>query len=67
MLLEKEVVFYEDLEHISGKRIKDIKKEQAEAAKTDAETTQDSESKPVNCPATDNTSENTASPETVQA
>ena len=67
MLLEKEVVFSEDLEHIFGKRIKDIKKEQAEAAKTDAETPQDAESKPVNCPATDNTSENNAMTETVQA
>ena len=32
LLLEKEVVFSEDLERIFGKRIKDIKREQAEAA-----------------------------------
>lgn len=31
LLLEKEVVFSEDLEHIFGKRIKDVKREQEEA------------------------------------
>ena len=33
MLLEKEVVFSDDVERIFGKRIKDIKREQAEAEK----------------------------------
>lgn len=37
LLLEKEVVFAEDLERIFGKRLKDIKKEQAEAAAKAAE------------------------------
>ena len=36
LLLEKEVVFAEDLENIFGKRIKDIKREQQEAQKTHA-------------------------------
>ena len=67
MLLEKEVVFSEDLEHIFGKRIKDIKKEQAEAAKTDAESPQNAESTQDKSPTADNTSENNAMAETVQA
>ena len=34
LLLEKEVVFSEDLERIFGKRIKDIKREQAAAVRS---------------------------------
>ena len=67
MLLEKEVVFSEDLEHIFGKRIKDIKKEQAEAVKTDAESPQNAESTQDKSPTADNTSENNAMAETAQA
>lgn len=67
LLLEKEVVFSEDLEHIFGKRIKDIKKEQAEAAKAAAEAQQKAENTSENCPAADSISESDTTSETAQA